>query len=179
MLQESSTRRKILTCEWTRQQVVFCGCKVKAEERALQCIDAGEREQQQCMYLVGEADADTEEDAAEDEHEHVLGGAVERGADEEGDAAAEHGPLAPRDAGDGGREEGGDERGEVERRGEHGQQRAVELAVLVALVLLRRLLLPVHRREELDQERVHRRHTPCIIQKQKMILSFVLKILTA
>uniref|UniRef100_A0A804UEG6 Uncharacterized protein n=1 Tax=Zea mays TaxID=4577 RepID=A0A804UEG6_MAIZE len=111
--------------------------------------------------LVGEADADAEEDAAEDEHAHVLGGAVERGADQERDAAAEHGPLAAGHAGDGGGEEGGHERRQVERGGEHGEQLAVELAVLVALVPLRLLLLAVHRREELHQERVHRRHATC------------------
>jgi len=59
-------------------------------------------------YLIGESDADAEEDATDDEHGDVLGGAVERGADEEGEPPDEHGPLAAEYAGDGGGEEGGD-----------------------------------------------------------------------
>lgn len=113
-------------------------------------------------YLVAEADADAEEDPADDEHGDVDGEAVEDGAGEEDDAAAEHGHPAAALPGHHGREERGDERGQVERRREERQQRAVELAVLVRLHHL--LLLGVHRREETDQERVHRRHPTLIHQ---------------
>ena len=109
--------------------------------------------------LVGEADPDAEEDAAEDEHYQVRGGTVEGGAGEEGDAAAEHGPLAAKDARDGGGHEGRRERRQVERRREERQQLAVELAVLVRVLV--RLRLGEHRREELAQERVHGRHAAC------------------
>lgn len=109
-------------------------------------------------YLVAEADADAEHDAAEDEHYQVGGGGVEGGADEEADAATDDAgaaAVAPRDGGGG---EGGDEAGKVEGGGERGEA----LVVILAVIALRlEVLLPVHRREELLQEGVHRGHPPC------------------
>ena len=103
--------------------------------------------------LVGEADADAEEDAAHDEHHHVGGGAVHGGAGHEGEPAAEHGPLAAEHAGHGRRHERRRQRRQVERRREERQQLAVELAVLVGVLV--GLRLGVHGGEELLEERVH------------------------
>jgi hypothetical protein len=58
--------------------------------------------------LLGEAYTDAEEDATEDEHGHVLRGAVEHAAGEKGNPADEHGPLAASEASDGGGAEEGD-----------------------------------------------------------------------
>ena len=107
-------------------------------------------------YLIGEANADTEEGASDDEHGDVLRRPVKRSADEEGEPSGEHGPLAAHDPCDGGGEEGGDERREVEGGGERLEQLVVVLAVLVALA--GRLLLPVHLREKLQEKGVHGRH---------------------
>lgn len=107
--------------------------------------------------LVGESDAEAEQDASDDEHGHVPGGPVDDGADHEDEPAAEHGRLAAEDARDGGREEAGDESGQIQRGGERRQQLTVELAVLIAPC--RPLLLAVHLRKELRQKRVHRRHS--------------------
>jgi hypothetical protein len=106
--------------------------------------------------LVGEPDADAEQDAAQDEHHHVRGRAVERRARQEGEPAAEHGPLAPEHARHRRRHERRRQRRQVQRRREERQQLAVELAVLVGV--LGGLGLGVHGGEELLEERVHGRH---------------------
>lgn len=105
-------------------------------------------------HLVGEANGEAEEDAADDEHVDVDGGAVEDGADQEERGADEHGvPPAhpPRDvAGD----QAGEHAGEVERGDEGGEHLAVEDAVGV---LLRVVHLLDDLREEGLQERPHLR----------------------
>lgn len=103
--------------------------------------------------LIGKADADSEEDASKDEHEHILGGSIERGADEESDPSAEHRPPAPEHPRHRRSEEGGDERRQVQRRREGRQQLAVERAVLVVAGVP--YLFLEHVGEELLQERVH------------------------
>lgn len=66
------------------------------------------------INLIGEADADPKEDAPQDQHEHILGGTIERGADEERDPSAEHRPPAPEHPRHRRCEEGGDERRQVQ-----------------------------------------------------------------
>lgn len=112
-------------------------------------------------YLVGEAEADAEEDAVDEEHVDVDGGAPERGAGDEDGAADEDGGAAAVAGGDGGGEERGDEAGDVEGGGEDGEQLAVEAAVVGDGGLVP-VHLVVHVREELLEERLHGRHTACI-----------------
>lgn len=115
-------------------------------------------------YLVGEADAAAEQDPADDEHGEVLGGAVEDHPHDEEDAGDQHGEApaeAPRRVRG---EEGGRQPREVQRRREQLQRLVIVLAVVTLLVLQ---FLPQHRREELAQEVVHRRHTTYNIYTHK------------
>ncbi|CAL5021309.1 unnamed protein product [Urochloa decumbens] len=127
--------------------------------------DAGERAAPPCgrdlgevhgRRLVGEADGDAEEDAADHEHGDVGGGAVEDGAREEERRADQHGVAAADTTGDVAGDQAGDHAGEVEGGDEGCKQLAVEDAVLV----LRRVVhLLDYVREEGLQERLHLRQT--------------------
>ena len=108
--------------------------------------------------LVGEPNTATEEDPADDQHGKVLRSSVEDDTHDEEDAGDEHGEAATEVAGGVGGEEGGGEARQVERGGKQLQP----LVVVLAVVALLRLMLPaVHLREELDEEVIHRRYTPC------------------
>uniref|UniRef100_A0A0E0GFI1 Uncharacterized protein n=1 Tax=Oryza nivara TaxID=4536 RepID=A0A0E0GFI1_ORYNI len=113
-------------------------------------------------YLVGEAESNAEQDPVEDEHVDVDSGAAEDGAGDEDGAADEYGGTAAEAPGDGGGDESGDEAGDVEGGGEDGEELAVKAAV-VAHLLLVPLHLMVHVREELLQERLHRRYPTLLI----------------
>jgi hypothetical protein len=105
-------------------------------------------------HLVGEADSEAEEDAADDQHVYVDGGAVEDGADEEEGGADEHGGPPADLPGDVAGDQAREHAGEVERGDEGCQHLAVEDAVLV-LLRVAHLLEDV--REEGLQERRHLR----------------------
>jgi len=104
--------------------------------------------------LVREPHGEAEEDAADDEHSHVDGGAVEHGADEEERGPDEHRVPPPNLPGDVAGDQAREHAGEVQRRDKCGEQLAVEDAVLV-LSRVVHLLQDVG--EEGLQERLHLR----------------------
>lgn len=106
-----------------------------------------------------------EEEAAEDEHEQVVGRGVDSCTENEGHPSPEHGPLPPKEIRHQGRNEGGEERRHIQRRSEDGQELAIEHAVDPGAPIL--LLLLIHRREERQQERIHRCHPSCRSENQE------------
>lgn len=116
-----------------------------------------ERKESIDVYLTGEADADTEQNATNNEHGHTLGRAVDGRTDKEGKTAEDHGRLSPKRSSDGRRKERGNESGEIERRCKRRQALAIKFTVLI-LVLIS-FHLPIHRREETHQKWVHGCHS--------------------
>ncbi|CAN6479846.1 unnamed protein product [Victoria cruziana] len=99
-------------------------------------------------YLVGEADSETKQDATDDEHGHIDGGAVDGGAGEEGCTAEQHTGSASESPSD--------------STGSQRTHQAGYLAVVHAVLILLCLHhLPQHRREKPLQERPHGRHSTC------------------
>jgi len=84
-----------------------------------------------------------------------LGETVYESTDKEKQASEKHGEFPAEPPRDGGGNQRRQQRRQVQRRGEHGECLAVVLTVLVLRVV--RVLLPVHRREKLEQKRIHGR----------------------
>lgn len=85
----------------------------------------------------------------------MFGETVYESTDKEKQATEKHGELPTIPPRDGGGNQRRQQRRQVQRRGEHRECLAVVLAVLVRRFV--QVLFPVHRREKLEQKRIHGR----------------------
>lgn len=106
--------------------------------------------------MISETNTAAKKNPSDDKHCKILCSPVKNNTDNEKDSGNEHGEPPAEIAGGVGGKEGCGEPRKVQRGREQLQSLVVILAVVALFILV---LLTIHRREELFEKIVHRRHT--------------------